>query len=76
MFYKNTAKDWEKKKKRKRGKPLGIYKCSENFYLKPIEKKKKKGGYSKTFFNEEIIGREKSCHVDQCNFQVLRATKI
>lgn len=42
MFYKNTAKDWEKKKKRKRGKPLGIYKCSENFYLKPIEKKKKK----------------------------------
>lgn len=42
MFYKNTAKDWEKKKKkeRKKGKPLGIYKCNENFYLNPIEKNK------------------------------------
>lgn len=62
------------RKKKEKGETLGIYKCNENFYLNPI--KKKKSSYFETFFNEEIMGREESYHVDQCNFQVLGASKI
>lgn len=45
-------------------KALGIYKCVENFYLNRTEKKR------------VVISETSLMKVDQCNFQVLGATKI